>query len=397
MTKRNQSHSTIFTGFDRPESNWFRMPNSWTDITAEINNLAELKVVEYILRHTWGYQEYGLKKHITIDEFVNGRRRADGARMDKGTGLSERAVYDGLRKAVESGLIDEDVDASDRGRVKKFYSLHMRDEAPDEPTDDDLQTLQSGVQSLHPPLQSLQVRGARSNPRTEKDTLERINDSNIRMATPNVDNFLDEPRPNRQGTTEAIGETVARSPLRQAVATLQAHRVNVGIVEHGCDPEQTRHSGPVAIASRRGRLRRVPQSDETYQIIQAYIADFAREFNDQAPLRISTMRAYNLFQRAGVSREVFVEQLYAARTIVKERTASIRSQSGETQAGLPTKNKAAYYFAVLEDLLGLREARTKVSSPALHVSDRTPVRRRREATPQQSDGPVQRGWNKQQR
>src|SRR3954451_6482859 len=147
MAKRNQAPPTTFTGFDRPESNWFRMPNSWTDITAEINNLAELKVVEYILRHTWGYQEYGLKKHITIDEFVNGRRRADGTRMDKGTGLSERAVYDGLRKAVERGLIDEAVDASDRGRVKKFYSLHMRHGAPDDPTVDCLQRLQSGLQS----------------------------------------------------------------------------------------------------------------------------------------------------------------------------------------------------------------------------------------------------------
>ena len=99
------------------------MPNTWTDITAEIDNIAELKVVEYILRHTWGYQEYGVKKHITIDEFVNGRRRQDGSRMDKGTGLSERAVYDGLRKAVENSLIEEEIDDSDRGRIKKSYSL----------------------------------------------------------------------------------------------------------------------------------------------------------------------------------------------------------------------------------------------------------------------------------
>ena len=147
MTRR-KSERTPFSGFDRPESNYFRMPNTWTDITAEIDNIAELKVVEYILRHTWGYQEYGLKKHITIDEFVNGRRRKDGSRMDKGTGLSERAVYDGLRKAVENSLIEEEIDDSDRGRIKKSYSLRMRENAH---TDEELQTLQSGVQSLHPP------------------------------------------------------------------------------------------------------------------------------------------------------------------------------------------------------------------------------------------------------
>src|SRR5215203_691087 len=175
MTRRARER-TSFPGFDRPESNYFRMPNTWTDITAEIDNIAELKVVEYILRHTWGFQEYGLKKHITIDEFVNGRRRQDGSRMDKGTGLSERAVYDGLRKAVENGLIDEETDDSDRGRIKKSYSLRMRENVPGDAV---LQSLQAGVQSLHPPLQmvhpdpqTLQARGASNAPRTEKDTQE---------------------------------------------------------------------------------------------------------------------------------------------------------------------------------------------------------------------------------
>ena len=56
MTKRDnkQQESAIFVGFDPPTSNWFRMPNNWTDVTSEINNLAEIKIVEYILRHTWG-------------------------------------------------------------------------------------------------------------------------------------------------------------------------------------------------------------------------------------------------------------------------------------------------------------------------------------------------------
>ena len=88
MTAHDQDTSPGFQGFDKPESNWFRMPNSWTDITAAINSIAALKVVEYILRHTWGYQEYGLKKHITIDEFVSGRRRQDGERIDRGTGFA---------------------------------------------------------------------------------------------------------------------------------------------------------------------------------------------------------------------------------------------------------------------------------------------------------------------
>src|SRR5258708_12206381 len=158
---------TPFTGFSRPESNFFRMPNEWIDITADIDNIAELKIVQYILRHTWGYQEYGIKKHITIDEFIRGRKRKDGSRMDTGTGLSEMSVRNGIAKALDHGFIEALVDDSDKARVKKYYSLKMhKDEPYEKDAYEEVQTLESGVQSLDP-------RGTSFRPRSEKDTLER--------------------------------------------------------------------------------------------------------------------------------------------------------------------------------------------------------------------------------
>ena len=320
-----------FAGFDRPESNWFRMPNSWTDITADITSIAELKVTEYILRHTWGYQEYGIKKHITIDEFVSGRRRQDGTRMDRGTGLSERAVYDGLRKAVTRGLIEEEIDDSDRGRVKKSYSLKLRDGEAVGAEPGPLQDLQPGVQSLQGGVQPLQARGANSIDRSEKDTQERQRSiSNLRKVTNGVDN---------SATDGAVDQT----------------------------PDRTRNQGGMedvgtVLTRRRGRLRQVPHQDEAYQTIQAYIEDFRRELNDQATLAQSTKRAYNLYRRSGLALEAFIGQLYASRSIVKERTGSIRSQAGTDAYGVPLKNKAAYYFEVLEDLLGLRDDSAKDGS-----------------------------------
>ena len=88
-------------------------------------------------------------------------------------------------------------------------------------------------------------------------------------------------------------------------------------------------------------------------MIQAYIADFARELNDRASLRSSTMRAYNLYRRSGVSQEAFIAQLYAARAIVKEKASSIRAQGGTNAAGFAIKNKSPYFYAVLADLLNL--------------------------------------------
>ncbi len=183
MSREPREERPLFAGFDPPESNYFRLPADWIDITASITNIAELKVVQYILRHTWGFQEYGIKKHITIDEFVRGRKRRDGTRMDKGTGLSERAVRYGLADALTHGFIEELVDDADRARIKKYYSLKMRGMSP-EPSDDDepaaapsradsRRDLQAEVQTLHPGVQSLPGRGANAAPRTEIETLEK--------------------------------------------------------------------------------------------------------------------------------------------------------------------------------------------------------------------------------
>ena len=123
------SKETTFQGFVRPTSNFFNLPNSWTDITSTINSLAELKVIEYIMRHTWGFSEYDTPKKITSDEFMYGRKLKDGSRFDKGTGLgSKSSVIEGLKKAVEHGFIKEHIDARDKGRIKKSYQITMADD-----------------------------------------------------------------------------------------------------------------------------------------------------------------------------------------------------------------------------------------------------------------------------
>jgi len=406
MTRQDKSIPKPFEGFDQPESNWFRMPNSWTDMTAGINSIAELKIVEYILRHTWGYQEYALKKHITIDEFVNGRRRQDGSRMDSGTGLSERAVYDGIRKAVEDGLIEEETDSSDRGRVKKYFSLHMRDSLAETTDGTQLQTLQGRVQSLP-------SRGANSAPRSEKETLERIGLSNIRKTSTNLKN-ADKTKTSDQHMAIAFRRRATPESAPTPVATIGAAIVNSAagrlLREHespsngrgGGQPDRQdelalgsvgQHATVSPSAAGRGQLRRVPHQDEVYQIIQAYIADFARELNDKAPLKASTTRAYNLYKRSGLGQDAFVAQLYAARSIVKEQAGNIRSRGANNAAGFPVAHGAAYYFAVLEDLLGLRQApgakATGVEN-SLRLTESSPSG----STGEHAEGPLRPGWSK---
>lgn len=221
-----------------------------------------------------------------------------------------------------------------------------------------MQSLHPAPQTVHPPLQTLPVRGARPAPRSEKDTQERHErDSNIRMALPEIQGGLTTTSSSRGLGPTSVADIVEAVPLGEAVQRWRQHR------ETGPEspsPAVRSETAPIMVR-RGGRPRRVVQQEEAYQVIQAYVADFARELNDKAPLKASTMRAYNLYKRSGLEHGAFVAQLYAARTIVKERTASIRSRGEDTAAGFPTKNKAAYFFAVLEDLLGLRDGQGKES------------------------------------
>jgi hypothetical protein len=100
--------------------------------------------------------------------------------------------------------------------------------------------------------------------------------------------------------------------------------------------------------------------DEARQTILAYVDDFARELADRASLKASTTRAYRLYERSGLNVEAFTAAMLEARAIVKERSAAIRSATQELGRPFPTKRKMGYFFAVLEDRLGLKSASNRV-------------------------------------
>lgn len=166
-----RKNNFTFGGFDTPSSNYFKLPKEWTDLTSAINTVAEIKVVEYVLKHTWGFQEFGLAKRISINEFMSGRKTRGGERMDKGTGLSKPAVIDGLQKAVAHGLLIEEIDDTDKARVRKSYALKMRG-------DSDVKSFYPDVKDIDPDVKSFDISGKNSLHRTEKDTLGKNNVEN---------------------------------------------------------------------------------------------------------------------------------------------------------------------------------------------------------------------------
>lgn len=113
-----------FNGFSEPKENWTKLPNEFIEELPEINSMSELKCILYILRHTWGFHDE--QKKLTTDEFMNGRKRRDGTRMDSGTGLSKNSIISGLKSAEEHGFIEVDLDKRDMARMKKTFRLKMK-------------------------------------------------------------------------------------------------------------------------------------------------------------------------------------------------------------------------------------------------------------------------------
>jgi hypothetical protein len=95
------------------------------------------------------------------------------------------------------------------------------------------------------------------------------------------------------------------------------------------------------------RVRRDAGREDCAAISTA-IERFAADLGDQAPPKASVSRALNLFQASGITRDVFIDLLFRAEGEVTDR----RFYPGN--APIP-RNQMAYFFAVVEDRLGLRE------------------------------------------
>lgn len=124
----------VFRGFTAPEENWSRLPHALIDALPIFESLAELKVVLYVLRHTWGFHEYDRPKHITLDELQHGRKTKDGARMDGGTGLAKSTIIDGIKRAVKHGFMVVLQDNQDKARQERYYGIRMYEsQTPENP------------------------------------------------------------------------------------------------------------------------------------------------------------------------------------------------------------------------------------------------------------------------
>jgi hypothetical protein len=95
-----------FRGYDVPLHTTPVPDQFFDEVLAEIDNLAELKVVLYHMRRTFGFGK--LVDRISYSQFFDGIKKGKGksaVQLDRGTGLCLRSVNRGLKKALTHGYL----------------------------------------------------------------------------------------------------------------------------------------------------------------------------------------------------------------------------------------------------------------------------------------------------
>jgi replication protein O len=377
-----------FDGFSSP--NYTQVPDELFDILMPQLSEAELRVLLYIIRRTFGWKKNS--DDISLKQLVEGIRTKDGGFLDHGAGIGKTSAVKAVKGLVEKGIITAKRNQStERGYEATTYSLRFRGPL--------VQILNKGASSNseHALVQNLNTqetvvqetdespskfershdepfadagdagrpaRIALEGPEPARDAL----DGRPGSAMPHAavsrllgpENAPDGPLPDRAAAPDGSGAFRAARVAIRATLTEQMRRDET-------DGRQSRRLearpsspptpvGPVAppaaadasLGRRRGRP--VGSSAER-ELVGAFLGDFNAELlHDDAALPALITQAIHIFHAGAIPLAQWPDYLYQARTLVKERAGAITKVS--TRDG-ERKNRGPYYFAVLRDLVAV--------------------------------------------
>lgn len=114
-----------FAGFKSP--NYTPIPDEFFDLLAPRLSEAELRVLLYIMRRTFGFKKQA--DAISLSQLTGGIRKRNGEVQDNGTGLSKPAALKGVAGLQEKGIIVVEKRMGEDGRNEvNVYRLRYADE-----------------------------------------------------------------------------------------------------------------------------------------------------------------------------------------------------------------------------------------------------------------------------
>jgi hypothetical protein len=399
MPKTNGSMPP-FIGFSSP--NGTIVPDEVFDILMPQLSEAELRVLLYIIRRTFGFKKDS--DNISLRQMVEGITTKDGRRLDSGAGVSKSTAVRAAKGLLAKGVIVKQNNRStERGDEATSYGLrfyappvfHGRTPPPVSPQNTPVFHRETHNKQVEQQTDGKTFRKAHAK-KFDGETETTETPANASATAQTVSHSIHELTPDQTGTGEtpndpATAAVVPADASDTAAQTSEPPPARTRALTESVTPEthsqtsaETETEGFQRLREQAVRIReevrqrkereaaaadgntarpyvsarsrgRPPGSREDREHIAAYLQDFQPELGDEAPLSSSVSRALNIFRTAHIPPDRWADCLYQARSITKERTAQITKKPGEHSSGFAAKNRAPYFFAVLESLSGLRQ------------------------------------------
>jgi hypothetical protein len=331
------------------------VPDQFFDEHLAFLSGAEIKVLLYIVRRTFGFKKDA--DNISLSQMLQGIVTRDGRRLDYGVGLSKKTLLQALRDLQEKRLIvAKQRQSQERGNEPTRYHLNLYGTSP-------------GVEITPPLGEKLHQGGGGEIPPSPRGRNSPTQET--------VSQETDIQKTDLSNIREAMTSHKDLPPIQEAIDLKRAG------VPLPCPVERPRRDfsrvadimvGPASQRPSMKRLRAQKAYSSERQRLLAMMEDFAVEFGDQAPLPITVQRTFNLWEKSGVPIEAFTALMYEARALTKEYSGNITKQRkavpGERSAWGPGKNKMPYFFATLTSILESVGPKTK--PPANDAKDTAP-------------------------
>ena len=111
-----------FQGFRSPR--YTQVPDEVFDELMPRLSGAELKVLLYIIRRTFGFKKE--RDNISLSQLLHGITTAEGTVLDRGTGLSKKTLLDTIKNLIEKNLIiSERRRSEEKGNEPTTYHLNI--------------------------------------------------------------------------------------------------------------------------------------------------------------------------------------------------------------------------------------------------------------------------------
>lgn len=341
-----------FEGFGAP--NTTPVPDIVFDVLAPDLSEAELRVLLYIIRRTFGFKKTA--DTISLGQMVHGIVRRDGTALDRGTGLAKSGVTKALKGLLAKGVIVARQNRSaERGNEPTTYTLRFKtplstgedkglSTGVDKPLSTGVDTQDTVVQetvlqSNSSTIEMNQVNSIKS----KRNRPEHIaGDQTVAMTMSRLSRVTAD-----RSEVVSIGEIVKQRAGQLGVRHRTSHPTKASVgpsapptaVDRSGDGQDDgvksgkASSGPGGAAARLGRRMRLPLQ------IEAIITQFTDEFHDSEHLEVNINQAARLWHASGRSKHAFTQLLFDAASTTRKRGG--------------VRNRMAYFFRVLRDLLGL--------------------------------------------